>query len=100
MAKNLIVEQITKLSQEEGLSDSEIAEELGYARGSIQRIRKTYNIPIANRENRKDKSCKCMKCDKTFYIRRNESDKIFCPECENTEKVAYNKMLNDKHLLL
>ena len=96
MAKNLIIEQIRRLSQEEGLNDFEIGEQLGYARGSIQRIRRTYNIPIANKENRKDKSCKCMKCDKTFYIRRYESDKIFCPECEITESAKYNKMLNNK----
>lgn len=96
MAKNLIVEQITRLSQQEGLSDSEIGEQLGYARGSIQRIRRTHNIPVANKNNRKDKPCKCMKCDKMFDIRRCESDKIFCPECEITESAAYNKMLNDK----
>lgn len=96
MAKNLIVEQITKLSQEEGLNDSEIGEQLGYARGSIQRIRRTYNIPVANRENRKDKDCKCMKCNSIFYIRRCESNKIFCPECEIIENARYNKMLNDK----
>lgn len=99
MAKNLIVEQITKLSQEEGLNDSEIGEQLGYARGSIQRIRRTYNIPIANKENRKDKTCKCMKCNNFFLIRRCESDKIFCPECEITENARYNKMLNDKGLV-
>ena len=99
MAKNLIVEQITKLSQEEGLNDSEIGEQLGYARGSIQRIRRTYNIPTANKENRKDKTCKCMKCNNFFLIRRCESDKIFCPECEITENARYNKMLNDKGLV-
>ena len=99
MAKNLIVEQIIKLSQEEGLNDSEIGEQLGYARGSIQRIRRTYNIPIANKENRKDKPCKCMKCEKQFFIKRNETDKIFCPECEITENASYNKMLRDKGVL-
>ena len=96
MAKDLVVEQILKLSQEEGLSDSEIAEQLGYARGSIQRIRRMHNIPIANKDNRKDKPCKCMKCSKEFYIRRTESNKIFCPNCEIIESVRYNKMLNDK----
>lgn len=95
MAKNLIVEQIIKLSQEEGLNDSEIGEQLGYARGSIQRIRRTHNIPVANKDNRKDKSCKCMRCDNTFYIRRHESDKLFCPECEVIENDNYNKMLNN-----
>ena len=39
---------------------------------------------------------KCMKCNKEFYIRRCESDKLFCPECEITENAVYNKMLNDK----
>lgn len=96
MAKNLIVEQIIKLSQQEGLSDSEIGEQLGYARGSIQRIRRTYNIPIANKNNRKDKSCKCMKCDKEFYIRRNESNKLFCADCEIEENNRYNKLVNNK----
>lgn len=97
MAKNLIVEQIRRLSQEEGLNDSEIGEQLGYARGSIQRIRRMHKIPVANKDNRKDKPCKCMKCENTFYIRRYESDKIFCPECEVTESARYNKMLNDKN---
>lgn len=99
MAKNLIVEQIIKLSQEEGLNDSEIGEQLGYARGSIQRIRRTYDIPIANKENRKDKSCKCMKCEKQFFIRRCESNKIFCSDCEIVENDKYNKMLRDKGIL-
>ena len=99
MAKSLIVEQITKLSQYEGLNDSEIGELLGYARGSIQRIRKTYNIPVANKENRKDKPCKCMKCDIQFLIRRNEPDKLFCPACEKTENTKYNKMLTNKGII-
>ena len=99
MAKSLIVEQIAKLSQEEGLNDSEIGEQLGYARGSIQRIRRAYDIPVANKLNRKDKPCKCMKCNKQFFIRRIESDKIYCPECEETEIKIYNKMLANKGLV-
>lgn len=99
MAKNLIVEQIIKLSQEEGLTDSQIAERLGYARGSIQRIRRAHNIPKYNKDNKRDKTCKCMKCDKEFFIKRSETDKIFCPECEVQENAKYNKMLNDKGML-
>ena len=99
MAKSLIVGQITKLSQEEGLNDSEIGEQLGYARGSIQRIRRAHNIPVANKSNRKDKSCSCMKCSNEFFIRRNESNKLYCPECEETERKVYNKMLANKELI-
>lgn len=82
MAKELVVNQIYKLSQEEGLTDTEIAKKLGYARGSIQRIRMENNIPTANKSNRKDKICKCMKCDGKFFIRRCESNRIVCPTCE------------------
>lgn len=96
MAKNIIVDQITKLSQEEGLNDFEIGEVLGYARGSIQRIRKSNNIGKAIKQNRKDKACKCMKCDLEFFVRRIELEPIYCPDCEVTERKAYNKMLNDK----
>lgn len=96
MAKSLIIEQIAKLSQKEGLNDSEIGEQLGYSRVSIQRIRKANNIPVANKLNRKDRPCKCMKCNKEFFIRRSESDKIYCLECEESERKIYNKMLVNK----
>ena len=82
MAKDMIVDEIRRLSQDEGLNDTEIGIKMGYARGSVQRIRKAAGIPTHNLNNRKDKSCFCMKCDKIFYIRRCESDKIVCPDCE------------------
>lgn len=82
MAKELIVSQIYKLSQEEGLTDTEIAKKLGYARGSIQRIRMENDIPTGNKQNRRDKVCKCVNCKGAFFIRRCESTRILCPTCE------------------
>lgn len=82
MAKEYIVKEIRRLSQEEGLNDVEIGKILGYARGSIQRIRRGEGIPKNDITKRKDKECVCMKCNKTFYIRRYEHDKLVCPECE------------------
>lgn len=83
MAKDIIVTQIEELSQNEGMSDTDIAMKLGYARGSIQRIRMEHNIPKANIQKKKDKPCTCVKCHKLFMIRRCESAKIVCPECED-----------------
>lgn len=101
MAKNIIVQQIFDLSQNEGLSDSEIAEKIGYARGSVQRIRQENNIPIANRKVRKDKECYCIKCDKDFFIRRNDPDDrmYLCPECLEEDKKAYSRMIQEKSMV-
>jgi hypothetical protein len=98
MAKNIIVQQIFELSQNEGLNDSEIGTRIGYARGSVQRIRMENNIPKANREMRKDKECTCVKCTKEFFIRRNDPDNkmYLCPECEKEDGAAYNRLINDK----
>ncbi len=93
MAKDLIIETVTKLSQEEGLNDSEIAMRLGYARGSIQRIRKDNNIPTANFKNRIDKECKCVKCQKPFVIKRSEHNKALCPNCEKEVNAAFDSIL-------
>ncbi len=49
----IIVNEIRRLSQEEGLTDSEIAEIIQYNHVSIQRIRKDNEIPTYNREKRK-----------------------------------------------
>lgn len=98
MAKNIIVQQILELSQNEGLNDSEIAERIGYARGSVQRIRQENNIPKYNLNVRMDKECLCVKCSKEFFIRRNEPENqiYLCPECKEEDKVAYTRMVNDK----
>ncbi len=49
----IIVNEIRRLSQEEGLTDSEIAEIVRYNRVTIQRIRKDNDIPTYNKEKRK-----------------------------------------------
>ena len=96
MAKELIVETIRNLSQNEGLNDFEIAEKLGYARGSIQRIRKNNKIPTAKRENRKDKECRCVKCTADFLIRRNDPPRILCDDCTSKVNDAFDSILVTK----
>jgi ribosomal protein L37AE/L43A len=86
----VIVEKIRSLSQDEGLKDSEIAEIINYNRVSVQRIRKQYNIPTYNPDNRKDKAVMCPQCNQAYYIRRNQSPMICCPKCqeEANKKIA------------
>ena len=93
MAKELIVETIKMLSQDEGLNDFEIAEKLGYARGSIQRIRRDNGIPIAKRDNRKDKECRCVKCTVDFLTRRNDSPRLLCDDCTDKVNSAFDSIL-------
>jgi hypothetical protein len=77
----IIVNEIRRLSQEEGLRDTEIAEIIQYNRVSVQKIRKAYNIPTYNKDMRKDKAVICPECKSMYYIRRNEEPKICCPAC-------------------
>jgi len=78
----IIVEEIRRLSQEEGLKDTEIADIIKYNRVSINKIRKAYDIPSYNKMMRKDKEVICSNCGKRYFIRRNQSPGICCPECE------------------
>ena len=80
----IIVNEVRRLSQEEGLRDAEIAEIIEYNRVSVQKIRKAYGIPTYNKAMRKDKAVVCPNCKSTYYIRRNEEPGICCPAC------AYN----------
>lgn len=77
----VIVEEIRRLSQEEGLKDTEIADIIQYNRVSVQRIRKFYGIPTYNKEMRKDRPVTCPMCRRVYNIRRNEKPGICCPEC-------------------
>lgn len=77
----VIVNEIKRLSQEEGLKDAEIAEIIQYNRVSVQKIRKEFNIPTYNKNLRKDKAIVCPVCKSTYYIRRNEDPGICCPAC-------------------
>jgi transposase-like protein len=88
----VIVEEIRRLSQEEGLKDCEIADTIQYDRVSIQRIRKAHNIPTYNIKVRKDKKVTCPQCGNTYLIRRNEKPGICCPDCEK----VFNEILSSK----
>lgn len=76
-----LVEKIRYLSQEEGLTDQEIANIIGCSRATVNRARQKYGIPRANRANRKDKSYVCQACQKVVWIRRKERRKRYCDEC-------------------
>ena len=76
-----LVKMIRHLSQKEGLSDQEIANKLGCSRATVNRTRKAHNIPLANLNNRKDKTYECVHCQKTITIARKERKKRYCPDC-------------------
>lgn len=88
-----LIEKIKYLSQEEGLNDQEIAEQLGCSRATINRARKQHNIPLANLENRKDKEYVCGHCNETIKIARKERKKRYCPECR--EELGIDKYKKD-----
>lgn len=79
----IIVKEVIRLSQEEGYSDEEIAEEIGYTRAHVCRIRLAYDIPKRVLENRKDKRFVCPLCNKVTHIRRKESGRVCCDDCVN-----------------
>ncbi len=92
----IIVNEIRRLSQEEGLKDSEIADIIKYNRVSIQRIRQEHNIPTYNREVRKDKDAVCPQCGNHYFIRRNEKPGICCPNCVTTmNQTIQNQYCNE-----
>lgn len=79
------VEEIRSLSQDEGMTDKEIAKSLGVHRVTVSRIRSKYSIPKAVLENRKDKLVHCTKCRRPFIIRRREKSPkglYYCDCCK------------------
>lgn len=74
------VEEVRRLSQDEGYRDAEIALLLGVSRMTIIRVRQKYEIPRVNLKNRKDKISYCNKCKTPFIIRRGEKSRK-CPQC-------------------
>lgn len=78
----IIVQEIRRLSQEEGLKDSEIADIIKYNRVSVQRIRQENGIPTYNKDVRKDKKAICPQCCGQYFIRRYEKPGVCCPSCE------------------
>ncbi|AIY85331.1 hypothetical protein U729_3267 (plasmid) [Clostridium baratii str. Sullivan] len=82
MAIKMVVDEIRRLSQEEGLNDLEIAKILGCSQSTVSRARSSNNIPRYNVRNRKDKSYVCLSCNKEIFIARKEKVKLYCPECK------------------
>lgn len=82
MAFQYIIDEIRRLSQEEGLNDGEIAEKIGCSKSTIGRARAKNNIPKCNLKNKKDKSYVCFSCNKRIFIARREKVKLYCPECK------------------
>lgn len=81
MAFDFIVKEITRLSQNEGLNDREIAVILGCSRATVNRVRVKTSIPKANLFNKKDKTYVCSKCGETIVIRRKERRRLYCTSC-------------------
>lgn len=94
--KKFIIEEITRLSQEEGLRDDEIAKMLGYHRISITRIRNQNNIPKSITQNRKDKEMTCPSCKKKYFIRRSQEFSIACPECIAKTEEKFKKLAEEE----
>ncbi len=80
------IEEVRRLSQDEGFRDAEIATLLGVCRATVNRIRIKNDIPSAALKNRKDKVSYCNKCHRTFIIRRGEKSRI-CPDCEQDSQL-------------
>lgn len=82
------VEEIRRLSSDEGMTDKEIALMIGVHRVTVSRIRKKYKMPKAVLSNRKDKRVHCTKCRKPFIIRRREKDTkghYKCDDCKSLQ---------------
>ena len=87
------VDEVRRLSQEEGLVDKEIADAIGCHRVTITRLRSKYDIPRPNLLNRKDKKQECKKCGEIKYIRRKERVRHYCLSCKN-EQIALRREKN------
>ena len=70
----IIINEIRRLSQEEGLKDDEIADIIKY-----------------NKEMRKDKKVICPQCGNDYLIRRNEKPGICCPKCAEIANTKIEK---------
>lgn len=75
------IEEVRRLSQEEGLNDRQIAERLGCSRVTVTRIRKRHDIPTCEKCNRRDKVYTCLSCGEKIYIMRKERRRAFCEKC-------------------
>lgn len=78
------IEIVRKLSQEEGMTDKEIAENIGSSRSAVARARGRHGIPRSNRMNRKDKKEKCVLCGYERFISRKQYKQTHCHSCRET----------------
>ena len=83
MPLQCVVDEIRRLSQQEGMNDSEIADYLGCSRATVNRTRKPHNIPKATLINRQDKRFRCGGCGKEALIRRGAPRRLYCKDCED-----------------
>lgn len=75
------IEKLVYYSQEEGLTDQEIADKLNCARSTVCRVKKECKLPRRNLQNRRDKSYVCPFCKETVYIRRKDPLRLMCDSC-------------------
>jgi hypothetical protein len=89
-----VVNEIRRLSQEQGLNDGEISQQLGVSRATVNRARSAFEIPRANLENRRDKDYVCNRCEAVTLVPRKERRAKYCPTCKmliDAENVARKK---------
>ena len=84
----VLIEETKRLSQDEGLTDKEIADMFGCSRATINRTRQKHNIPTAKLENRMDKQYTCTFCGEVVTIRRKERKKRYCDNCRESLKIG------------
>jgi hypothetical protein len=83
-----IVEKVRVLSQERGLFDHEIADELGCHRVTVTRCRERHGIPRPKLENRADKQQICKECGHVDYIKRKQHIHRYCTSCRKKKAAA------------
>lgn len=74
------IEEIRRLSQEEGMNDREISALFGVHRTTVARIRSANGIPKCNVLMKKDKVSYCNRCHERFIIRRGQKRHL-CFNC-------------------
>lgn len=75
-------DDVRRLSQDEGLFDHEIADQLNTYRVKVTRSRQKNNIPRPNLANRKDKEHRCRRCGEVHLIRRKDRAQGYCDTCK------------------
>lgn len=74
---------VRRLSQDEGLFDHEVAEQLNTYRVKVTRCRQKHNIPRPNLDNRKDKEHRCKRCGGVTLVRRKQKAQWwYCDACK------------------